>query len=162
MTRVRNEGGDREVSGGVNTETGVWQGTMIRFINQAMIFCLLGGLRQDIKCELNLPASHYTHTFPFLLSCVSSPSPLPLLTTTPSLFFPRVDFLPCGQPRWIGPPPPPPLPRPLAATQHPIFSPAGVELSTLGMGLLRWSELLARCPGTIFLHLRVSVLLPIL
>lgn len=31
-------------------------------------------------------------------------------------------------------------PQTTAGTEHPIFSPAGVELSTLWMGLLRWSS----------------------
>lgn len=33
--------GDRVMSAGVNTETGVWRWTLIRFINQPMLFSLL-------------------------------------------------------------------------------------------------------------------------
>lgn len=51
---------------------------------------------------------------------------------------------------------PPRLSKPLAGAQHPILSPAGVELSTLGMGLLRWSDLLARCPPYFFIWERLS------
>lgn len=43
-------GGDgRMMSRGVNSETGVWRGTMIRFIKQPVLFPLLGELQQDIK-----------------------------------------------------------------------------------------------------------------
>lgn len=188
-------GGNGKMSREVNTETGVWQGTMIRFINQPMLFSLRGdccktfsanGCSQRPTTEVLIPPSPSLLS-QILLFCTPLHPSLPLLSITASLssypmgairFSPscptKMDW-PWKHPFCFHHHPcaisslvrgvssfPPCLPRPLAGTYHPIFSPAEVELNTLGMGLLRWSSCSQKGPGTIFLHLRASVLLPIL
>lgn len=102
----------------------------------------------------SLPTSPQHHYFPFLLShgcdsifsLVSDQDGLALkasfLLPSPSLCYLLLSqgcviLSPC-------------LPRPLAGTKHPIFSPAGVELNTLGMGLLRWSSRSRNAQGPFF------------
>lgn len=79
--------GNRKMSGGVNTETGVWQGTVIRFINHPMLLSLLGDCRKTLttnwssRCPtaetlfLPSPSLHSQFTSLLLLSVTSSLSP---------------------------------------------------------------------------------------
>lgn len=192
-------GGDRKMSRGVNTETGVWQGTMIRFINQPMLFSLCGDCCKTLsaKRRSQCPTTEGPPATPPPPPSSSSVSqtPSPVVPHIPSyissescLPFPlfpwvRLDCLPCVRPRWIG------LEsilsasitilafsRPQSGVCHPSpLSPQTIGWHTTSNIFSSWSGtehirdgsvkviiLLARCPGTIFLHLRASVLLPIL
>lgn len=73
-------GGNRKMSRRVNTETGVWQGTMIRFINHPMLFSLLRDCCETLSANWSsqCPTTE-THLSIFLfglpiLSCIPSHS----------------------------------------------------------------------------------------
>lgn len=187
-------GGNRKMSRGVNTETGVWQGTMIRFINQPMLFSLRGDCCKTLSANWLSQCPTAETLFlpsPSLVSQTSSPivpDIHPYLSSAfllPFLLFPwvRLDFLSRVRPRWIGlesilsvsitilafsPPqsgvchPSPLSPQTIGwHTTSNIFSSwSGTE--HIRDGSVKVIILLARCPGTIFLHLKASVLLPIL
>lgn len=191
-------GGNGKMSRGVNTETGVWQGTMIRFINQAMWFPLLGDScktlsanwsSQSPTAETLVPHSPSLEiqssflVFPHIPSCLSAQHLFFFFLFSPGRDYifslasdqdgsalkasfllpsPSLRFLFLSQGCVIISPPPVSPDHWLAHNSLCNSLPAGVELSTLEMGLLRWSEMLVRCPGTIFLHLKASVLLSIL
>lgn len=106
-------GGNRKMSRGVNTETGVWLGTMIRFIIQAMLFSLLGDCCKTLSAnwssqcptaETRFPPSPSLESlssspvFPHISSYLSSASLLPF----PLFPWAWLDFLPRVRPRWIG------------------------------------------------------------
>lgn len=108
---MRNRG-NRKMSRRVNTETGVWQGTMIRFINQPMLFSLLGDCCKTLSVNwssqcpttethlsislLGLPVlscipSHISHTVPqhllspfFLIFSSLSSCPLGVIRFSPT------------------------------------------------------------------------------
>lgn len=180
------------MSKGVNTETGVWQGTMIRFINQPILFSQLGDCCNTLNANWSsqCPTAETLFTpSASLESQTSSPvvPHIPPYLNSASLLlflaFPRVrlDSIPCVRLRWIG------LESILSASFTILaFSPprSGVCQTPLHL-LVGWNTtsnifsswsgtehirdgsvkviiLLAWCPGTIFLHLRASVLLPIL
>lgn len=105
-------GGGRQMSRGVNIETGVWQGTMIRFISQPMLFSLLGDCCKTLSANRHsqrptaetllapspspLPGSSppsLSH-----IACVPSTSASPLPLPLPPLPQVRLDLLPRGRP----------------------------------------------------------------
>lgn len=101
IKKVGGSVGNGQMSRGINTETGVWQGTMIRFINQPMLFsslrdcCKTLSTNSSSQCpsaEALFPFSLFTHRFSSavclsLLSTTTSPS-LPLLPWVWLDFFP--------------------------------------------------------------------------
>ncbi len=109
--------GNEKMSRGVNTETGVWQGTMIRFINRPMLFSLLGDCCKTLSANwssqcptaetlLPLSPSLESHSSspaaPHIPPYLSSASLLLLFPLFPFSPWVRFDFLPRVRPRWIG------------------------------------------------------------
>lgn len=97
---TRNRGGERwqwrGMGGGagrwLNMETGVWQGTVIRFINQPMLFSLLGGCCKTLSVNWRSPCPTTETLLPpsSSLRCPPLPHPLPSLS-----LFPRIPLYLC-------------------------------------------------------------------
>lgn len=77
--------GNRKMSRGVNTETGVWQGTVIRFINQPMLLSLLRDCWKTLSTNWSSQCPTAETLFPPSLSLCSQFTSLPLLGVTSSL-----------------------------------------------------------------------------
>lgn len=96
-------GGNKNRSRGVNTQTGVWQGTVIRFIKQPMLFCLLGDCCKTLSTNRSPRCPTAGTPFLFLLP----PHP-PLLYSFTLLLFPLFSweclnpFSLCRSSWWIG------------------------------------------------------------
>lgn len=77
--------GNRKMSRGVNTETGVWQGTVIRFINQPMLLSLLRDCHKTLSTNWSSQCPTAETLFLPSPSLYSQFTSLPLLSVTFSL-----------------------------------------------------------------------------
>lgn len=96
---IKRNGGGGEMSREVNTETGVWQGRMIRFINQPMLFSLLGDCCKTLSTNW-LSQCPTTETLlapsPFLVSKSSFPALSHIPSYLSSASLPPFPLFPSG------------------------------------------------------------------